>query len=93
MDQVQYHLETQDESGGYMAVVKAVQEDFNAQAPRLNEIAIREFNKAMRVVEQYLPIHRKEFSGADMRQQVAEDLFNAKAGSNATGVAKGFPER
>jgi len=73
-----------------MTVVKAVQEDFNAQAPRLNEVAIREFNKAMRVVAQYLPIHRREFSGTDMRQQVAEDLFNANAGPNATSVAKGF---
>ncbi|HKM05549.1 MAG TPA: hypothetical protein VJ869_01050, partial [Sphaerochaeta sp.] len=90
LNQVQYYLETQDESSGFMAVVKAVQEDFNSQADRLNEVAVREFNKAMRKVEQYLPIHRKESSGSDMRQQVAEDLFNAKAGANATGVAKGF---
>jgi hypothetical protein len=88
IDQAGFLLSEDD--GKYMKVLDAVRKDFNGQKERINEIAIREFNQPMRAVEEYLPIHRREFSGEDMSQQVADDIFNQNAGGLPTGVQKGF---
>lgn len=88
LDQAGFLLSEDD--GKYMKVLDAVRKDFNGQKERINEIAIREFNQPMRAVEEYLPIHRREFSGEDMSQQVADDIFNQNAGGMPTGVQKGF---
>lgn len=87
IQQAEYHLK---EDGKYMTVLEAVREDFNSQKERINEIAIREFNAPMRPVAEYLPIHRREFSGEDMNQQIADDIFNRNAGGLPTAVQKGF---
>jgi len=88
IDQAGFLLSEDD--GKYLKVLDAVRKDFNGQKERINEIAIREFNQPMRAVEEYLPIHRREFSGEDMSQQVADDIFNQNAGGLPTGVQKGF---
>lgn len=79
-----------EDGGRYMQVLERVRADFNGQRDRINEVAIREFNRPMRNVDEYLPIHRREFSGQDMDKQIADDWFNQNAGGNPTGVTKGF---
>jgi len=88
LDQATFLLGEND--GKYMKMLEAVRKDFNGQKERLNEVAIREYNQPMRNVEEYLPIHRKEFSGDDMASQIADDFFNQNAGGVPTGVQKGF---
>jgi|GEM_PF-3740633 len=86
--QAEHYLNEDD--GRYMQVLERVRADFNGQRDRINEVAIREFNRPMRNVDEYLPIHRREFSGQDMDKQIADDWFNQNAGGNPTGVTKGF---
>lgn len=88
LQQAEYHLSQDD--GRYMQVLERVREDFNGQRDRINEVAIREFNKPMRNVDEYLPIHRREFNGENMHEQIADDWFNQNAGGSPTGVGKGF---
>ena len=88
LQQAEYHLNQDD--GRYMQVLERVREDFNGQRDRINEVAIREFNKPLRKVDEYLPIHRREFNGENMHEQIADDWFNQNAGGSPTGVGKGF---
>ncbi len=84
------HLLTGESGPKYANLLEAVRISLNGEAKRINEVAIREFNKPMRSVDQYLPLIRLAFNGEDMAEQVAEDLFNQNAGGMRTSVEKGF---
>lgn len=90
LEQAEYYLYSDEHGGKYGKLLEVIRESLNGDAERINEVAIREFNKPMRNVEQYLPILRLAFNGEDMAEQVAEDLFNQNAGGMRTSVEKGF---
>jgi hypothetical protein len=90
LEQAEYYLYSDEHGGKYGKLLEVIRESLNGDAERINEVAIREFNKPMRHVEQYLPILRLAFNGEDMAEQVAEDLFNQNAGGMRTSVEKGF---
>jgi uncharacterized coiled-coil protein SlyX len=84
------HLGAENPSSPYMQVVEAIRQDLNSQAPRINEIAIREYNQPMRTLENYLPNHRLGATGKEIAENIMDDLFNMNAGSMPTGVNRGF---
>jgi hypothetical protein len=84
------YLGAENPSSPYMQVVEAIRQDLNSQAPRINEIAIREYNQPMRTLENYLPNHRLGATGKELAENIMDDLFNMNAGSMPTGVNRGF---
>ncbi len=83
-------LGVNDEKSSYWKILEAIREDFNSQAPRINDVAIREYNQPMRSTENYLPMHRLGVTGEDLAANIMDDLFNANAGDLPTGVSRGF---
>ena len=84
------YLGAENPASPYMQVVEAIRQDLNSQAPRINEIAIREYNQPMRTLENYLPNHRLGATGKELAENIMDDLFNMNAGSMPTGVNRGF---
>ena len=73
-----------------MRLAEAYEADLQAQAPRIHEVMVREYNQGLDVQNYYMPIYRKDFNGTDIAQKVQDDLFNRNAGKSATTPGKGF---
>ena len=71
-------------------VFEAIDKDMQTQAPRLNEVLIREYNKPLSAQDHYLPIYRTDFNGTDIAARIQDDVFNQNAGKNTTTPERGF---
>ncbi|MFA5584042.1 MAG: hypothetical protein WDA09_07490, partial [Bacteriovoracaceae bacterium] len=83
-------LDAKNKNSPYMQIVEAIRKDLNDQAPRINEIAIREYNTPMRTLENYLPNHRLGATGLELSESILDDLYDRNAGAMPTSVEKGF---
>lgn len=79
--------------GKYLKFAETIAADFKAEFDRINEVSIREFNMPVQRVGNYVPMHRMEMTGDDLRQAVASDWLNTTGGALPRNAEKGFTKK
>ena len=76
----------------YKVLLKAIQDDYEAQYERMNKVSIDEFNSPIHRVKAYVPLVRMESDGETNENQVKEDFLTVNGMGNV-GVNKGMTMR
>jgi hypothetical protein len=81
-----------EENKKFLALSEAIGEDYDRNGVRLNKAMIEMFNKPMWRVKDYVPMNRREQSGAEKENRVIEDLLGI-TGAGQKWVSKGWSEK
>jgi len=81
-----------EENKKFLKLYEAIGIDYDNNGERLNRACIDMFNKPMWRVENYVPMNRREQTGAENENRVIEDLLGTTGVGNKK-VKKGFTEK